>query len=138
MKKSFAIALGLAIYLIVDIVYVVSSQNFYGPVMNQLNGGASVSAPLIYAAGAYGCMAVGWIFFAVLRFETFFSQGWGLARSAFWAGLLYGLTVYGVFNFTLGLMAKAWHFEVLARDLLWGISWSIGSLGVYGWLKNRI
>jgi len=129
--------LGLAIYLAVDIGYVVLSKGFYGPIMMDLNAGKPHDVPLLYAACAYACMAIGWLSFAVLKAESLQKAGWGIGSSAIIAGLLYGLTVYGVFNFTLAVMTSTWSHKAVARDLLWGITWSIGSLWVYLGLLGR-
>jgi len=42
-------------------------------------------------------------------------------KDAFYKGLLYGLFVYGVYDFTNMATIKNWTIEFLVQDIIWGM-----------------
>lgn len=91
------------LYVFVDTVYVTLSKSFYGSIQ-----GAEMTTSIASIIGAYLCMALGWYYLVDTTFK----------------GFLYGLAVYGVFNFTNHILFKGYTWNVVARDFLWGVSWT--------------
>jgi uncharacterized membrane protein len=40
------------------------------------------------------------------------------------AGAVYGIAVYGVFNFTNNVMFKEYGWGIVLRDFAWGVTWA--------------
>lgn len=105
------------VYILVDIVYVMIARDTYMKVVHDIQKGATqfTSARVLAAIAAYSCMALGWWFLVAPVIEA---SGAGLLP-----GFVYGLTLYGVFNFTNYAMFDKYTPRILTQDLLWGISW---------------
>lgn len=122
----------IAIYLLVDIAYVMISQPVYKRVIRNIQS-APISFGLVSGILAYATMAIAWFFF-VPTMITAVAKMHRLSRA--WAGALVGfvlgLALYGVFNFTNAAMFKNWDGPIIARDLAWGISWLTIISAAYG------
>jgi len=131
----------VATYLLVDLVYIYLSRSIYVATTNRIQGNNSgFAARPLGALLAYVSLIVGWVLLAVpwiesrIRSEAKISVvtalGYGLA-----GGLLYGLTVYGVFNGTLYAMFRGYDIGIVVRDLAWGLTsasiLSVAYAGVY-------
>jgi uncharacterized membrane protein len=106
----------IAGYLIMDIVYVSISRDYYLKNIAKVSGSSpkQVLKVALCALGAYLLMAIGWskIVVPVVRKKQLLHA----AKT----GALYGLVLYGVFNCTTGAMFDKWGFEVMLRDTAWG------------------
>jgi uncharacterized membrane protein len=103
-------------YLVVDAIYIALSRDFY---LRQIAGIAGsvpkdVAKVALCALGAYALMAAGWVKIVVPRVTK------GQVLAAAKTGALYGLVLYGVFNFTVGAMFDGWGYGAMARDTVWG------------------
>jgi uncharacterized membrane protein len=121
----------LALYLGVDLCYVIKSNSIYNQAVFSIAHHDMPAQIRQYSIlYAYGCMSLGWLFLAVPTAER-----WALyfykPVAALLAGTVYGLAVVGTFNFTLNLMFEGWTGAILVRDLSWGISWSALSILIY-------
>ena len=133
---SLARALGATLYIFVDLIYVIGSKSFYDPAIVALNSGQPHDVSLVYIGCAYLSMIIGWLSFAAPKVDELQSLGWDANSAALIAGFLYSIAVYGVFNFTLGLMAGPWTLPIILRDLSWCLLWSVGSLRLYLLIKT--
>jgi len=128
-----------AIYILIDLVYVVFSKPVYDEVVKAIQGEymAPVSglAKGIAFVGAYTCMALGWYFLAagtaMTWSKTNTSSSMSPLKAGALAGLVFGLAVIGTFNFTLFLMFKNYNLRILARDMTWGIGWPVVATIIY-------
>jgi uncharacterized membrane protein len=121
----------LFIYLAGDLFYVVYSNPIYQQSVFAIAHHDMPGAMRPYAIlGAYGCMALGWLIFAVPtadRWSGYFYR----PIAGLLAGMTYGITLIGTFNFTLNLMFEGWAGAIVTRDLTWGICWSAVSVCLY-------
>lgn len=125
----------VAIYLILDIIYVGLSKNVYDKAVINIQG-KPMSSRIISALIAYGCMGLGWFYLAAPRAEKW-SKTMHPALAGFLAGLIYGLLVIGTFNFTLNAMFDKWSDGIMIRDLIWGISYSIFITIIYSIILSK-
>ena len=123
-----------ALYILVDASYVINFQPEYQTAIKQICA-MEMPSRNMGAILAYMFMALGWLVFAVPTADR-----WGKClRRAFnglLAGAFYGMAVYGTFNFTLHVMFSGWAGHIMMQDLLWGISWSAISVGIYTLFSN--
>lgn len=114
------------IYLVVDIIYVYSSTSVYQRVIKSIQGRRTTSQPFGLAAGAlaYLIMGLTWLFFIPPTIKTL-QATYKISRTVAGAitGFMFGVAIYGVFNFTNHAMFDNWSWPIMARDLAWGISW---------------
>jgi uncharacterized membrane protein len=107
-------------YLFVDVLYVLNSQVYYGNYVKKIQGKAMHVGPkkLWAAIASYMVLAVGWVILVAPMLEK--QKHWYMA--AFY-GMIYGLSVYGVFNFTNHVMFMDYSISLVIRDTCWGVSW---------------
>jgi uncharacterized membrane protein len=102
-------------YLVMDAVYVTLSRGFYAKAIARVSRApTNVAKVALCALGAYALMAVGWAKIVAPVVKK------GRILQAAQAGALYGLVLYGVFNFTTGAMFNGWGWGVMLRDTVWG------------------
>lgn len=108
------------IYLIIDVLYVLSSQSYYGKHVQAIQGSMMKVGPtkLWAAIASYVVLAMGWVVLVAPVVEQ--QKEW--FHAAFY-GFVYGLAVYGVFNFTNYVMFQNYASSLMVRDTLWGTSW---------------
>jgi uncharacterized membrane protein len=123
----------VVLYLVVDLVYVIASKSFYGAVTKNISGKDLPSGRMAAAILAYASMAIGWYFTVptAVRAWTFGSK-WQRGAAA---GLVYGILVYGMFNGTMAAMFEAYTPQVVARDMVWGITWATVLSAAYGYFS---
>lgn len=108
----------LAVLVVLDTIWLgFVAKDFYvshmGPFMAIENGKARIGYG---AAGAvYFLLTIGLLFFALERV----SAESGLLTAFFW-GWLFGLVVYGVYDFTNRATLSDWPVPLIAVDMLWG------------------
>lgn len=125
----------VAIYLLVDILYVKSSIPIYQNAIKKIQGTNTIQPFGLFAGTlAYLIMGMAWLFFVPSTIRTV-QEKYKMHRALAGAivGFILGLTIYGVFNFTNHAMFDNWGLAIMTRDLLWGISWLtvISSLYAY-------
>jgi uncharacterized membrane protein len=112
-----SLVLTFFIMVIVDTLYL-SSSDFYpqmfGPILRH---NIDIPTGLI----AWVLLTFG-IYTFVNKYSTSYSE-------SFINGLLFGLVVYGVYNFTNYATIEQWSYELLVRDTLWGM-FLTGSMAV--------
>jgi uncharacterized membrane protein len=82
-------------------------------------------------------MALGWYFLAANQADTWSKHMPAYQAGAF-AGLVYGLAVYGTFNFTLHVMFNNYDVNIVLRDLSWGVIWATISTMLYAVFKDKL
>lgn len=119
------------IYLAVDITYVVLSRGYYNEVVKKIQGFPMEIRwdSYVVAAISYAILTLGWIVFVGNPLTSNSSY-----KDLLTSGVVYGLTVYGIFNTTLYVMFKHWDYKVSIRDTLWGVSWITLSAAIYLYL----
>lgn len=125
----------VVIYLIVDILYVYLSQPVYKRVIRSIQG--SVSFGTMAGVLAYLIMALSWLFF-VPAMTASLQKSYRISRTlaAGLTGMMLGIAIYGVFNFTNSAMFEKWSGPILIRDLAWGISWLTIISAAYGYFTT--
>lgn len=124
------------LYVLVDVTYVFASKSVYERAVKVVAGLGFPSGRFVVMTLAWACMALGWYLLAApaaLRWKAQF----GAPLAGALAGLVYGLTVLGTFNFTLAGMFKGWYGSIVIRDILWGVSWAAVSLSLYTIAENK-
>jgi uncharacterized membrane protein len=125
----------VAIYLVVDVIYVTLSMPFYKAVVSRIEKRSVASGSKPYKAlaaiASYALMAIGWLIFVADKARYTRSVLGGMAY-----GALYGLVVYGVFNFTNYVLFSQYTSDVLLRDLAWGVTWGALFTGAYTHFAN--
>ena len=128
----------VCVYIIVDLIYVVLSKDFYNNAAIKIQNSDIPSFTSSYlrifcACGAYLAMGVGWYFFASALATTWIKEK--RFKSPYIAGLLagalYGFALYGTYNFTNYIFFKNYDISVVIRDLSWGITWGALSVLLY-------
>lgn len=121
----------LVINLVIDIIYISTQKAFYGNAVQKIQN-RPMNIKAIYAVASYAILMLGWVALclplAYMLKDRWQFRPW-LAGTA--AGAVYGLCVYGVFNFTNGAMFDRWNGPVLWYDLLWGTGWNAVLTGLY-------
>lgn len=129
-QKDIAFA---AVYLIVDILYVIASRSFYEKQVVSISGKGFPSARLYSAFIAYASLVAGWLIFVTSLTRTLIKTNrWHPWVAGAAAGFVYGFIVYGVFNGTMHSMFSDWTLIPFTRDLLWGSCWCTFITGLYG------
>lgn len=128
----------IALYLIVDLIYITVSRPAYEAGVRKITGGPGFPSLRPAAAIlAYGSMAAAWYFLVVPRVDAAVGLS-AKIKAAVLYGTVYGLAAYGVFNGTLYSMFEKYPVELVYRDLAWGISWAIVlTCGYAAWTSVR-
>jgi len=125
-----------AIYIIGDIAYVMASSPVYTKAAIKVSGLANIESRTttriaVSAVAAWTCMALGWYFFAAPVALSWVPKVKSRLLAGILAGLVWGLVIVGTFNFTIAAMFQNWSANIMARDIAWGIFWSIATLTAY-------
>ena len=123
-------------YLVMDAAYVISSKGTYMKAVSAVSGSVpkDMAKIVICAVCAYALMALGWTMIvvpAISKKKDRIVSGANL-------GALYGLVLYGIFNFTTGAMFDAWSWPIIVRDTLWGTSSLAAYTALYAWGTSPI
>jgi len=123
----------VALYLTVDVIYVLSFKGTYNSVVQRIQGEGfpKKSYSLTMAIISYLILGFSWWYLVLTRItkNTLYKDAWILA-------IVFALAVYGVFNTTLFVMFKNWDWKILIQDTLWGVSnISVFTLGYLYLLK---
>jgi uncharacterized membrane protein len=115
----------VAVYLVVDVIYIAISHPLYMGVVKKIQKQETSmdNMRMLAAIGAYACMGLGWYVLVAPAVATSVKNGMCPSVAAVQFGLVYGLVIYGVFNFTNYVMFQEYSKGILALDLLWGTTW---------------
>lgn len=118
------------LYLVVDVVYVMIFQGSYQAVVQRIQSRITRidGSRYITAIGAYLAMALGWSVLVAEQIEN--SSDPRLAALKY--GFVFGIAVYGVFNFTNYVMFQEYTPKIMLQDMLWGTTWSTTLSLLYG------
>jgi uncharacterized membrane protein len=108
-------AVGAVAFMVLDGVWLgVVMKDFYRaqlePIVRLANGGIAPNWPA--ALVVYACLGTGLAFFVVPRAST------TLMAAAY--GALFGIVVYGVYDFTNYSTLRQWPFVLTMVDVAWG------------------
>ena len=108
-------ALGAVAFMVLDGVWLgVLMKNFYrdqlAPIVRLADGGIAPNWPAAFVV--YALLGAGIALFVVPRAST--------VSSAAAYGALFGLVVYGVYDFTNYSTLRQWPFVVVLADVAWG------------------
>jgi uncharacterized membrane protein len=112
MTELFNFFIVLVVFLVLDlpmITYI--NKDMYKNLFDNINNGATVDSTniIIGAIVAYLLLAYGLYIFAIKNKSIF-------------NGALFGLVVYGVYNFTnASLYPNKWNNYIIIGDILWGM-----------------
>jgi len=121
MHKESAVLFSTLLYLVIDLLYISYSSNFYNNAVYRIQGRPmpGLNKPFGYIIGSatYIILVFGWAYFIGMNTHSYTSF-WKQLESS----IIFALTVYGVFNGTVYLMFDNYGIDVLIRDTLWGVS----------------
>ena len=118
MKPQLLRLLFTFIYIFNDILYVTLSKKEYNVATKKIQG-KPITSRTHGAMMAWICMALGWYFLIAPIIET------STYTKTLFVSFIYGLAIFGTFNFTLYAMFEKWTGYIMIRDLIWGLSSSI-------------
>jgi uncharacterized membrane protein len=121
------------LYVVVDLIYVSLSSETYNAIVKNIQGYSidpAVGDRIIVVIVTYIIMAFGWYVLSAGTANSWLHSYPPYLAGAM-AGFVFGLTVYGTFNFTTRLMFRNYSWGILARDLMWGITWGTISTMLY-------
>jgi len=133
-------AIFVAIYIIIDVIYVTLSRTAYENVAKDIQGsGFPVfkSTRIAAATIAYSSMILGWLILVAPLVEQKVATSKNIitaVKSSAFIGFIFGVLVYGVFNGTLHTMFEKYNTNIMVRDLVWGISWATVLTSIYGYV----
>lgn len=126
----------VAIYILVDFLYVFLSTPFYNIAISNIQGHPMKMKEYSYLSAllSYTILGLGWLMIVANRISSSSSYSEIVAMA-----VIYGLVIYGVFNTTLYIMFSRWDTWVALRDTMWGVGWiTLLSLGYLYTLKKNI
>lgn len=131
-----------AVYLAVDVAYVLRSRPTYEAVARAISGEGFPSMSGTRALGAiaaYAAMGLAWLAFVPLATRAWApALGGRRALSGAAAGAALAAAIYVVFNGTLHATFAGWDARIAARDTLWGVAWLTTLSAAYGAASESI
>jgi uncharacterized membrane protein len=108
------------ILLVLDLLWlkIYMSGQYQTMVVNIQSKQMSVNIPS--AIAAYSLMIFGLCWFVMQNIDEEAEVG-EKARKSFLYGGLFGLMVYGIYNFTAAAVFKNWSSKTLVMDIIWGV-----------------
>ena len=107
--------LSIIILLVLDILWLklFMIEKYRGLVFNIQN--SKLEGDVYYAIPAYILMVLGLLHFVLpnIKSETLFND-------SIQYGALFGIVLYGVYNFTCGAVFKNWDINIALLDIFWG------------------
>lgn len=86
----------------------------YGPMIKKIQG-EDMKPNYLYAALSYILLAIGLIYFVLPNISEE-----NLLKDSLRYGFLFGIIVYGVYDFTAAAVIKDWDIKLAIIDILWG------------------
>jgi hypothetical protein len=123
------------IYVFGDVLYHYFSQGYFSPIVSKIRGPSKASPDRAWA------LVLGWLFLGMgwYLFAAPLAQKLNADMNKLYAGclagLVYGLTVYGIVNMLLTVMFSEWTPYVAFRDMAWGIGWACITLTLYVYME---
>lgn len=113
-------------YIAIDVVWLmIINRKYYQDFFARFNGGVASQGistqSAIYGGLAWLCLAAG--------METFVLQNARDLQDAVIKGALFGMIVYGVYDFTNLATLSGWTFNFAVADIVWGSA--LGSIIAY-------
>jgi len=110
----------LAIYILVDVIYITFTKPVYNARVKAIQGKEMVLKQFSYLSAilSYIILGAGWLVIVANHLTPQSSY-----MDIIYTAVLYGLVVYGVFNTTLYVMFEGWDVRISIRDTLWGVGW---------------
>lgn len=107
--------LGTATLLVLDFLWLglYMTDKYHGLVKSIQ--GSPMRPNLLSAAAAYTLMVVGLLVFVVPNIRKEYR-----VRDSLYYGGIFGLVLYGVYDFTAGGVFKNWDFSLAFIDVIWG------------------
>ena len=102
--------------LVLDILWITLFMGSRYKVMIKSIQGSSMTTNMFYAFIAYTLMIIGLNHFVLPRIDLKNIT----MKDCFSSGLMFGLVVYGVYDFTIGAVLKKWDMQLALIDVLWG------------------
>lgn len=131
-----------AVYLAVDVAYVLRSRATYEAVARAISGEgfpAMSGTRALGAIAAYAAMGLAWLAFVPLATRAWApALGGRRALSGAAAGAALAAAIYVVFNGTLHATFAGWDARIAARDTLWGVAWLTTLSAAYGAASESI
>jgi uncharacterized membrane protein len=109
----------LPIFAVIDLTYLgFIMQRFYDQQIGELarRNGAAMAPRWIAAAIVYLLIPAGIVLFV----RPQLGAGDSLSKALLWGGL-YGLVVYGVYDFTNRAILEKWSLQLAVADVVWGM-----------------
>ncbi len=107
-----ALALAVPITLAIDLLWLgVIAKSIYAKALGPLMRAAPIWPS---ALAVYALIPLGLVLFVLPR------AGGDAGKAALW-GALFGLVLYGVYDFTNHALLKNWPFKIVVIDLVWGM-----------------
>ena len=131
MQAPGLVLIFIVLYLIIDLVYITLARPVYEKAVQQIQG-APMTVPMVYAVMAYSVIMIGWWVLIAVRI-TKDTPVW---LAAVW-GAVFGLCLYGTFNFTNAAMFQNYRGRVVLQDLLWGVISATGITVAYTLVLRR-
>lgn len=88
--------------------------NEYRKMIRKIQG-SDMQVNTVYAIMSYALMIIGLNVFVIPNINKD-----NLMMDSLKYGFLFGIVVYGVYDFTIGAVLKGWNFKLALIDVLWG------------------
>ena len=101
--------------LILDLIWIVGYMaNGYRKMIRKIQG-SDMQVNVIYAILSYTLMIIGLNVFVIPSINKE-----NLIIDSLKYGFLFGIVLYGVYDFTIGAVLKDWNMKLAILDILWG------------------
>lgn len=109
------VVIAVIVLLVLDILWIgLYMGKQYGPQVMAIQGSKLEMKP-VYALLSYTLMVIGLIVFVMPRIRS----GHELEDSLKY-GLVFGIILYGVYDFTAAAVLKNWDMQLALKDIAWG------------------
>ena len=102
--------------LVLDIVWISLFMKSRYEIMIKNIQGSNMSTKIVYAFIAYMLMIIGLNHFVLPRIDVNNVS----IQDCLLYGFLFGIVLYGVYDFTIGAVLKKWDMKLAVTDVFWG------------------
>tara|TARA_Y100000389_G_scaffold60231_1_gene56401 strand:+ start:2433 stop:2825 length:393 start_codon:yes stop_codon:yes gene_type:complete len=102
--------------LVLDIVWISLFMKSRYEIMIKNIQGSNMSTNIFYAFIAYMLMVIGLNHFVLPRIDVNNVS----IQDCLLYGFLFGIVLYGVYDFTIGAVLKKWDIKLVITDVFWG------------------
>lgn len=111
---------GSIVLIVLDFVWLRTYMiKQYGRMVRNIQS-IPMNANIAPAVAAYSLMVFGLCWFVMKQIDHD-STGVEKIKQSILYGSLFGLMIYGVYNFTAATVFKKWSWKILTLDILWGM-----------------